>query len=255
MPASARMTPEAFVRTMYRTLARGWGPQHWWPAETAFEVIAGAILTQNTSWTNVERALSSLRAAGKLNLEGIRALPISELEQLVRSSGYYRQKAHRLKAMVAYIDERYGGSLERMFLASTGQLRTELLALNGIGPETADSILLYAAHHEIFVVDTYTRRVLERHEIVGPAAKYDEIRTLFEHALRRAKPPLSTSALAGNRPTAHSPSAASLAERSRLAHVYNEMHGLLVQIGKHYCFRTEPNCRECPLGRFLPKGR
>jgi endonuclease III related protein len=253
MPPSRQLTPEAFVRTMYRTLARAWGAQHWWPAETAFEVIAGAILTQNTSWTNVERALASLRAAGKLNLEGIRTLPIGELEQLVRSSGYYRQKAQRLKAIVAYIDERYGGSPQRMFLASTAQLRAELLSLNGVGPETADSILLYAAHHEIFVVDAYTRRVLERHAIMRPSAKYDEIRTLFERALRREKQPSSAGRAAKNGPTAHAPSPASLAERSRLAQVYNEMHGLLVQVGKHYCFRVEPNCRECPLGIFLPR--
>src|SRR5271166_5286724 len=151
------MTPEALVRAIYRTLAGSWGPQHWWPAETAFEVITGAILTQNTSWKNVERALTSLRAAGVLNLEGIRATPISELQQLVRSSGYYRQKAARLKQFVAFVDEQYGGSLQTMFSTPTQQLRAELLTLKGIGPETADAILLYAGHHEIFVVDAYAR--------------------------------------------------------------------------------------------------
>src|SRR5208337_3541130 len=122
-----KKNPEAMVRAIYRTLARNWGPQHWWPAETAFEVIAGAILTQNTSWNNVERALNSLRAAGVLNLQGIRALPIAELEQLVRSSGYYRQKANRLKQFVAFVDEKYGGTLEKMLRAPTQRLRAELL--------------------------------------------------------------------------------------------------------------------------------
>ena len=129
-----------------------------------FEVIVGAILTQNTSWTNVERALASLRAAGKLSVAGIRQVPLPKLEQLIRSSGYFRQKAQRLKNFVAFLDARYDGSLQRMFATPTEQLRDELLALNGIGPETADSILLYAGNHSIFVVDAYTRRILERHE-------------------------------------------------------------------------------------------
>ncbi len=138
------------MRAIYRKLSRAWGRQHWWPAETPFEVIVGAILTQNTSWTNVERAMANLRAAGVLSVEGIRELPLPKLEALVRSSGYFRQKAQRLKNFVAFVDARYEGSLEHMFTTPTEELRAELLAQNGIGPETADSILLYAGHHESF---------------------------------------------------------------------------------------------------------
>ena len=250
-----RIQPEATLRAMYRKLARAWGRQHWWPAETPFEVIAGAILTQNTSWTNVERALSSLRAAGKLSVAGIRELPLHELEQLIRSSGYFRQKARRLQAFVAFLDVRYGGSLERMFATPTTELREELLALNGIGPETADSILLYAGHHEVFVVDAYTRRVLERHELIAVKAKYEEIRSLAEAALRREALPAATGTrrFRHDRPEAHLPSAMSTAERSAVTQVYNEMHGLLVQLGKHYCHKAEPKCERCPLQPLLPK--
>jgi len=253
MKSSTATTPEAAVRTMYRRLARAWGRQHWWPAETPFEVIVGAILTQNTSWTNVERAITSLRAAGKLSLEGIRELPLPKLQRLIRSSGYFRQKAQRLKTFVAFLDARYAGSPERMFATSTEQLRTELLALNGIGPETADSILLYAGNQAIFVVDAYTRRILERHEAVGAGAKYDEIRTLVERSLQRQQslPPQSVSLQKQQRPEAHSPSAMSTAQRSPLAQVYNEMHGLFVQVGKHYCRKSEPKCEACPLGPLL----
>jgi endonuclease III related protein len=247
--------PEATVRAMYRKLARAWGPQHWWPAETPFEVIVGAILTQNTSWTNVERALGSLRAAGRLNVAGIRDVPLPKLEQLVRSSGYFRQKAQRLKNFVAFLDARYAGSLERMFAAPTVRLRAELLALNGIGPETADSILLYAGNHAIFVVDAYTRRILERHEAISGNAKYDDIRSLVERALAREEPlpPGMEDLRRHPRPDAHPPSAMSTTERSQPAQIYNEMHGLFVQVGKHYCLKGEPKCELCPLGPMLKK--
>jgi endonuclease III related protein len=247
--------PEARVRAMYRKLARAWGRQHWWPAETPFEVIVGAILTQNTSWTNVERALGSLRAAGKLSVAGIRELPLPQLEKLIRSSGYFRQKARRLKGFIAFLDMRYGGSLERMFAAPTDDLRAELLALNGIGPETADSILLYGGSHPIFVVDAYTRRILQRHETVRANAKYDDMRELVERALRREQPlPLSPDSSATKPgPKVHLPSAMSSADRSPLSQVYNEMHGLFVQVGKHYCLKSEAKCEACPLGPMLKK--
>ena len=237
---------------MYRKLARAWGRQHWWPAETAFEVIVGAILTQNTSWTNVERAIASLRAADKLSVEGIREVPLRKLQRLIRSSGYFRQKAQRLKNFVAFLDARYAGSPERMFATPTERLRVELLALNGIGPETADSILLYAGSHAIFVVDAYTRRVLERHEVLGAGAKYDEIRSLVERALKRESPdfPAHSERQTGL-PEAHPPSAMSTAQRTPLAQVYNEMHGLLVQVGKHYCRKSEALCEICPLRSLL----
>jgi len=238
---------------MYRTLARSWGPQHWWPAETAFEVIVGAILTQNTSWKNVERALSALRSADALNVEGIRELPLTKLEELVRSSGYYRQKAQRLKSFVAFLDEKYEGSLDKMLSQPSLQLRAELLSLNGIGPETADAILLYAGNHAIFVVDAYTRRVLQRHAAIENTAKYDDIRSLVERALQRQKlvsPALQTTS--GKKPDIHKASPMSIAGRDQLAQLYNEMHGLFVQVGKHYCHKLEPNCEECPLRDLLP---
>lgn len=248
------MTPEALIRAIYRKLARSWGAQHWWPAETAFEVIAGAILTQNTSWKNVERALASLRAANALSLDGVRALPLLRLEELVRSSGYYRQKAARLKAFVAYVDERHGGSLEKVFDLPTPQLRAELLALHGIGPETADAILLYAGGHEIFVVDAYARRILQRHRAIDETARYDDVRAVVERALRREHlHGHKSNRPAANRPTPHEPSPMSTATRSPLAQTYNEMHGLLVQSGKHYCHREKPDCERCPLGELLAR--
>jgi endonuclease-3 related protein len=250
-PRSARK-PEATVRAIYRKLSRAWGRQHWWPAETPFEVIVGAILTQNTSWSNVERAMVNLRAAAVLSIEDIRELPLPELEALVRPSGYFRQKARRLKTFVAFLDARHGGSLERMFATPTEQLRAELLTQNGIGPETADSILLYAGGHEIFVVDAYTRRILQRHLTVSSGAKYDEIRNLIESALQREQPVESHWPGRQARPHAHEASAMSTAQRSPLAQVYNEMHGLLVQVGKHYCLKQKPRCEACPLGSVLP---
>src|ERR671922_162612 len=138
------MRKEEQIRAYYHALLGAWGKQHWWPARSRFEVIVGAYLTQNTAWTNVEQAMRRLRAAGLLNLRGIRSVPLPELESLVRSAGYFRQKAARLKTFVAFLDQHYGGSLNRMFAQPTEKLREQLLALNGIGPETADSILLYA---------------------------------------------------------------------------------------------------------------
>ncbi len=237
---------------MYRRLARTWGPQHWWPAETPFEVTVGAILTQNTSWNNVERALSALRAAGRLSVSGIRELSLSKLEELIRSSGYFRQKARRLKNFVEFLDAQHAGSLEGMFAAPLQELRAQLLALNGVGPETADSILLYAGNFPIFVVDAYTRRILERHEVIGADAKYDEIRSLVERALRRRRPePSALDRLSKLRPATHPPSTMSLAKRSPQSQAYNEMHGLLVQVGKHYCLKSKPKCDRCPLGPML----
>ncbi len=174
--SSNRLRSDAQIRAFYRALLAAWGPQHWWPARTPFEVIVGAFLTQNTAWTNVELALANLRAENLLSIEGIRHVPVPELERLIRPSGYFRQKAQRLKALVAFLDSRYAGSLDNLFAQPTNRLREELLALNGIGPETADSILLYAGNHPVFVVDAYTRRILERHEILPQKTDYEEIR-------------------------------------------------------------------------------
>ena len=252
------MPRERQLRHYYKVLAQAWGPQHWWPAETQFEVIVGVYLTQNTAWTNVERALANLRSANLLSVDGIRKIRLAALERLIRPSGYFRQKARRLKTFVAYLDQKHGGSLERLFAEPTNNLREQLLALNGVGPETADSILLYAGNHPVFVVDTYTRRVLERHQILPATAKYDEIRELFERALipvahECERPPVSAAGPASSfRGANHPPSAMSTAKRGSLVQVYNEMHGLMVGVGKHFCGKSQPKCDGCPLQRFLP---
>jgi len=248
------------LRDFYRALHAAWEARHWWPARTRFEVIVGSYLTQNTAWTNVEIALRRLRSARVLTLNGIRTTPLPELEALIRSSGYFRQKAARLKTFVAFVDASYGGSLTRMFSQPTEKLRQELLGLNGVGPETADSILLYAGQHPVFVVDTYTRRILERHKIVPPNASYEEIRALFETSLGKAdldtdrveRTPSSAASDSGPLLLAHSPSVMSLRKRSALAQTYNDMHGLIVNVGKHFCLKSIALCEKCPLQNFLP---
>lgn len=249
------------IRAFYGALFGAWGRQHWWPAESRFEVIVGAFLTQNTAWTNVEKAMAQLRRARVLSLAGIRKTPIAELEQLIRSAGYFRQKARRLKNFVSYLDQRYGGSLERMFARPTAELRQELLALNGIGPETADSILLYAGNHPVFVVDAYTRRILDRHRILPLHAPYEEIRELFETSLGTAEFVTqceSVSLAARSKqfatPTGscHPRSRMSASRRTATAQVFNEMHGLIVGVGKNCCLKAKPLCDQCPLQVFLP---
>jgi endonuclease III related protein len=256
----SRTRREDAVIQYYRALYRAWGPQHWWPAETQFEVIVGAYLTQNTAWTNVEKALENLRAARALTIAQIREMRLTTLEKLIRPSGYFRQKAKHLKIFVAFLDARYGGSLDRLFAQPTGKLREELLALNGVGPETADSILLYAGNHPVFVVDAYTRRILGRHGICPQNTDYEDIRRLFQRALEpiahdqqessaSSAPRLET----GFRGAAHSPSIMSTSKRTVVVQVYNEMHGLIVGVGKHYCGKSAPKCDGCPLQAFLPR--
>ena len=252
---------EKEVRRYYRALYGAWGPQHWWPAKTPFEVIVGAYLTQNTAWTNVERALANLRNARLLAVDGIRRVTTKRLERLLRPSGYFRQKAQRLKTFVAFLDNKYGGSLDALFSQPTAKLREELLNLNGVGPETADSILLYAGNHPVFVVDAYTRRILHRHAILPEKSDYEDIRQLFQLALaplarqqedtRNSAPALD----AGFRGAAHAPSAMSTAERTATVQVYNEMHGLIVGAGKYHCGKSQPKCDGCPLQAFLPRGK
>lgn len=244
------------IRRVFHTLETAMGPQHWWPAESAFEVVVGAYLTQNTAWTNVERAMGNLRQAGVLSIFGIRDTSLAELEQLVRPAGYFRQKAARLKRFVAHLDERYSGSLEAMFRQPAEALREELLGLPGIGPETADSILLYGANYEVFVVDTYTRRILERHGMAKPETGYEEIRLAVQKALADeeiAKPQQDGPSKPLARIVTHEPSAASQMERSELARRYNEMHALIVQTAKHFCVKGTPKCEYCPLREMLGK--
>ncbi|MGA9510743.1 MAG: base excision DNA repair protein [Candidatus Sulfotelmatobacter sp.] len=247
------------IRAYYRALFQAWGPQNWWPARSRFEVILGAYLTQNTAWTNVEKALANLRTARVLSIKGIRKVPVTELERLIRPSGYFRQKAQRLKTFVTFLDRRYGGSLTKMFGRPTAELREELLLLNGVGPETADSILLYAGNHPVFVVDAYTRRIFARHGILHDDTTYEDIRKVLETALAPlAEPPagaeeFSTRHLASGFPgAAHPASRMSAAKRTALTQIYNEMHGLIVGVGKSYCKKSQAHCDGCPLQIFLP---
>ena len=255
MPLDAK---EDEIRSYYRALFQAWGPQHWWPAQSLFEVIVGAFLTQNTAWTNVEKALANLRAARLLSVSGIRRVPLAELERLIGPSGYFRQKANRLKRFIAHLDKHYDGSLTKLLSRPTNQLREELLDLTGIGPETADSILLYAGNHPVFVVDSYTRRILVRHAILGEDASYEEIRRVFERALAPLSESIDVSTEngmphleAGFLGAAHPPSAMSTTKRTALTQVYNEMHGLIVGVGKNYCRKSQPRCDQCPLQKFL----
>ncbi len=182
-------------------------------------------------------------------------MKLSRLERLIRPSGYFRQKAKRLKNFVAFLDESYGGSLERMFSEPTEKLREQLLNLNGVGPETADSILLYAGNHPVFVVDAYTRRILDRHGILPAATDYEEIRHLFQKSLGplvHEQQQRISELESGLRGAAHPPSAMSTAKRTAVVQVYNEMHGLIVAVGKNYCGKSQPKCDECPLRPYLP---
>jgi endonuclease III related protein len=234
----------------YAALYSRWGPQNWWPAQSGLEVIVGAYLTQNTNWGNVEKAIANLRRARVLSVKGLREVPLRRLETLVRPAGYFRQKAKKLKTFVRFLDKNYDGSVDRMFAQPAPKLRAELLELNGVGPETADSILLYGGNHPVFVVDAYTSRVLERHGIIAAKAKYEDIRMLLETALTGASP----QELGVDRPGAdprHPVSRMSQASRGELAQHYNELHALIVRVGNQYC-RSTPKCEECPLREFLP---
>jgi endonuclease-3 related protein len=206
----------------YDALFRAHGPQHWWPGRTRFEVIVGAILTQNTSWTNVERAIRNLRRQRLLSPLAIARVSPTRLARLIRSSGYFRQKARKLKAFVRFLRVAHQGSLTKMFRTPTAILREQLLAVHGIGLETADSILLYAGKHPVFVVDAYTRRILGRHHLAHGRQSYEEIRALFEQSLPRS------------------------------AALFNEYHGLLVRTGKDFCRAKAPLCEHCALKPFLP---
>jgi endonuclease-3 related protein len=220
-PAPVRLASEA-LQLYYDALFRAHGSQHWWPGRTRFEVIVGAILTQNTSWTNVERAIHNLREHKLLSPTAMARVSPTRLARLIRSSGYFRQKARKLKAFVRFLRDVHRGSLTKMFRTPTTTLREQLLSVHGIGLETADSILLYAGKHPIFVVDAYTRRILERHHLARGKEPYDEIRRLFEGSL---------------------PSSAAL---------FNEYHALIVHAGKHFCRARAPLCDTCALQPFLP---
>jgi len=206
----------------FEALFAAYGPQHWWPGRSRFEIILGAILTQNTSWKNVERAVANLRAGKLLSPLAIQRVSAAKLSASIRPAGYFRQKTRTLKTFVAFLYSRYGGSLDRLFATPTRILREQLLGLRGIGPETADSILLYAGKHPVFVVDAYARRILERHGLADPRAKYEQLRAVFERALPRDR------------------------------RLFNEFHALIVETGKLHCRKCNPACATCPLAKFLP---
>ena len=208
---------------IYQRLYDVYGPQDWWPAESPFEVMVGAILVQNTAWTNAERAIQNLRDADLLSVDRLYAVPLAELESLIRSAGYYRMKTRRLRNLLDHLVEYHGGSIDLFFELDTETLRQELLSINGIGPETADSILLYAAERPVFVVDSYTSRVLKRHRWIEEDADYDVLQSHFHSHME--------------------PDVA----------LYNELHALIVRIGHLHCRKT-PRCEECPLEQWIPEG-
>lgn len=215
MSSRTSQTLRAFYDAMYEAL----GPQHWWPAETPTEVIIGAILTQNTAWRNVERAIENLKRANALDWQRLYALPIEDLAELIRPAGTFNVKARRLKSFIQWFHDRFDLDLDRMFEMSVPSLREELLEVSGIGRETADAILLYAGQMPSFVVDAYTARILYRHNLIDRSADYDEIKELFESNLPDD------------------------------VQLFNEYHALLVDVGKKHC-RPKARCEGCPLERF-----
>ena len=219
---------------MYERLVETWGPQQWWPAKTPFEVVIGAYLTQNTAWKSVERSIANLRARGALSVRGLRAIPAAELRELIRPSGFMIRKAAALKAFVAFLDQHYGGrmaALHRDARLRPSAVRKNLLDLPGVGPETADAILLYALQVPAMVVDEYFRRVVTRHGLVPTHAKYAEIQALAEQAF-------ADEIISENRDV--------------LARHYNEFHALMVETGKRHCGRAA-SCETCPLAFDLKK--
>ena len=211
------------LRQVYDILFGAYGPQGWWPGDSPFEIMVGAILVQNTAWKNVEKAIRNLVEAALLEPHALAAVDPEELQELIRPAGYYRLKTKRLLHLVRFVVERYDGDLDAMFSTGLGTLREELLALNGIGPETADSILLYAGELPTFVVDTYTHRVLARHGWIDFEAGYYEIKDAFEGQLPQD------------------------------VALFNEYHALLVRVGHLHCRKT-PKCEGCPLQDLLPEG-
>ena len=209
------------LMAMYRALFRAYGPQHWWPGDTPFEVVVGAILTQNTAWINVEQAIKNLKRERLLSPARLRKVALRRLALLIRPSGYFNIKANRLANLMDFLAGRYRGSLARMLRDDPGELRKGLLMVNGIGPETADSIMLYAAGSPVFVVDAYTKRIFTRHGLVSERAGYDDVQQLFMGTL---------------------PGDAGL---------FNEYHALLVRVGKLHCKKRAPQCTGCPLEPFM----
>jgi len=208
---------EEVLKEMYKRMYEALGPQGWWPGETPFEVCVGAILTQNTNWQNVERAINNLKKKGLLSPQALYELPEDVLAELIRPAGYFRVKARRLKNFIRFLVENFEGDLARLFALPLEEARQALLTVSGIGPETADSILLYAGEKPTFVIDAYTRRILIRHGLATEEMGYEDLREMFMR---------------------HLPEDSAL---------YNEYHALLVAVGKNFCRPQNPRCEECPL--------
>lgn len=207
---------------LYDLLLNYFGPQDWWPGDSPFEIIIGAVLTQNTAWTNVEKAINNLKAAHLMDFEAMEAMPDATLAQLIRPCGYYNLKTNRLRNLLTLIRNQYDGDLDSFLSENTNDLRRALLSVKGIGPETADSIILYAAEKPIFVVDAYTHRILSRHNIIDPDdSDYHQIQELF------------------------------MGELPEDTQLYNEYHALIVMTGKDFCKKSKPRCQECPLEALL----
>jgi endonuclease-3 related protein len=202
---------------IHKKLYRCFGPQNWWPGDTPFEIAFGAVLTQNTNWGNVEKAIQNLKKQGVLSSRGIHGLSVKELALLIKPAGYFNVKAKRLRSFLDFLMNEYHGRMENMAREDLTQLRPKLLGIHGIGPETADSILLYALEKPIFVIDAYTKRILSRHGIMASDRSYAEFQELFQASLKRD------------------------------LHLYNEYHALFVRVGKTFCRRTNPLCEKCPL--------
>jgi endonuclease-3 related protein len=202
---------------IYGLLYAHYGPQHWWPGEEPFEVIVGAILTQSAAWSNVEKGIANLKKAKALSPGALRKLTREELSGLIHSCGYYNAKAVKLKAFAEWFGELYGDNLEKMFARSAGVLREELLGVHGVGEETADSILLYAGNTPVFVIDAYTRRIVERLGLKPGGTRYSDYQKLFTDNL----PPD--------------------------VQMFNEYHALFVALGKYHCLKSRPICEGCPL--------
>ncbi|MCO6046493.1 endonuclease III domain-containing protein [Aeoliella sp. ICT_H6.2] len=208
---------------LYEEMYAAFGPQHWWPGDSPLEVVIGAVLVQNTAWRNVERAIANLKQHNLIDVDRLYAVEVGRLEELVQPAGYFRVKARRLRNLLEFVIDRHEGSLDRLFELPMEEARRQLLEVNGVGPETADSILLYAGEQPKFVVDAYTRRVLLRHGWLAPPATYEAMQKFFERRLPAEVP------------------------------LYNEYHALIVRIGNQYC-RSQPKCEECPLKGRLPRG-
>lgn len=217
----AILTPRR-LEEIYTAMYAALGPSNWWPAESDFEVVVGAVLTQNTAWGNVEKAIAALRGAGCLNPHALRALPEEDLAQLIRPAGFFRLKARRLRNLLDWLEAACGCDLAVLRGRDMDSLRAELLAVNGIGPETADCILCYALGYPAFVVDAYTRRIFARHGLVSENIGYEALRGLFMDHLP--------------------PDAA----------MFNEYHALVVRLGKEWCHKGGGRCETCPLNIFLP---